>query len=439
MSKYCLVSDFETDVLHNISNDLEIEIKDTKSYIKSTSKYIYPYDILISELWIPFAYGTKYGIKATSKKLLKKSLSIFNGKLRDYQINIKKEAVTYLNSSGSCIISAMAGCGKTCMAIYIATKIKLKTLIVLNRVVLKKQWKEAIQQFTDSKVQNITSKTTDLKSDCDFYLVNALIVPKLGRELFKYIGFVIVDELHLILAEKMSNAMKYLVPKYLIGLSATPYRNDGLNKLIELYFGNNMVKYEVKRNFTYYKINTGISFKCKLNKLGKLDWNNILQQQAEHKGRCQLIIRIIQNMPTITWLIVVKRIIQGEYILDRLKQAGIPCESLLGKKQEYKKNLPGQKKSFRCLVGTTGKIGTGFNDVSLNGLLLCCDVLAYFEQTLFRVIRKTDANPVIIDLVDDNYMLNKHYKERLKIYKKFGGKSKIFIKKFPNFKNWLNN
>jgi len=431
MSKYCTVDQFDTDILLNLSNELEIEIKDKNTFInKNATRFIYPYDNIVSDLWIPFAIGTKYGIKAKSKKLLKKSLSEFNGELRDYQKIIKGKAIKQLNETGNCLIAAMPGCGKTCMSIYIACKIKLKTLIILNRVVLKKQWKESIERFTDSKVQNITSKTTELKIDCDFFLVNALIVPKLGRELFKHIGICIVDELHMIMAEKMSNAMKYIIPKYLIGLSATPYRNDGLDKLIELYFGEAKITYEIKRQFDVYKIKTGIKYMIKLAKNGKIDWNNVIEQQSNHRGRNKLIVRIVQMFPSTTWLIIVKRIEQGEYLINMLQQEGIVTESLLGKKQDYKKNC----NAFKCLVGTTGKVGCGFNDVEINGLILASDVLSYFEQTLFRVIRTLDAKPVIIDLVDDNGVLIKHYKERLKSYKRFGGTLKRFKSKFPMFK-----
>ena len=70
---------------------------------------------------------------------------------------------------------------------------------------------------------------------------NALNVAKKGHQYFDCIGTVIVDELHVMGTEKLSEAFSYVQPRYLIGLSATPYRSDGMDSLLEAYFGKDKI------------------------------------------------------------------------------------------------------------------------------------------------------------------------------------------------------
>jgi superfamily II DNA or RNA helicase len=71
--------------------------------------------------------------------------------------------------------------------------------------------------------------------------MNATNIEKMGRKFFEGIGLVICDEVHLLVAETLSRSLQYLCPRYLIGLSATPYRLDGLNILLDLYFGEDKI------------------------------------------------------------------------------------------------------------------------------------------------------------------------------------------------------
>ena len=66
-------------------------------------------------------------------------------------------------------------------------------------------------------------------------------------------------------------------------------------------------------------------------------------------------------------------------------------------------------------------------------MLLATDTSSYFIQNLGRVFRKKDTIPIIFDLIDDNFILLNHFKERAKVYNEVGGKIVSFNKKFPDF------
>jgi hypothetical protein len=313
----------------------------------------------------------------------------------------------------------------TAMGIYIATKIKLKTLIVSHRIVLINQWKDSINKFCPAAtVQVLTAKS--VMKDCDFYIMNPANVPKHDHEFYKDIGFMIVDEVHLIMAEGLSKCMQRIVPRYVIGLSATPYREDGLNMLLDLYFGKRKIYRKLFRKHNVYKINTSFVPTVELAKNGRVNWGVILDTQCNDMARNDMIVRLVKFFPKRVFLVLCKRINQGNYLVKKLLEEGEDVTSLIGKQQEF------EQKS-RILVGISSKVGTGFDHPRLDALILASDIQAYFIQYLGRCMRTQEGVPMIFDLVDKNPILDKHFKVRRATYIEHGGSITEFSKKYPDF------
>ena len=313
----------------------------------------------------------------------------------------------------------------TAMGIYIATKIKLKTLIVSHRIILINQWKDSIQKFCPTAtVQVLTAKS--VMKDCDFYIMNASNVPKHDHEFYKDIGFMIVDEVHLIMAEGMAKCMQKIVPRYLIGLSATPYREDGLNILLDLYFGKRKIYRKLFRKHIVYRIKTNFVPTVELSKNGRINWGVILDTQCNDRARNEMIVELVKFFPKRVFLVLCKRINQGNYLVQRLREEGEDVTSLIGKQQEF------EQKS-RILVGISSKVGTGFDHPRLDALILASDIQAYFIQYLGRCMRTQEGVPLIFDLVDKNPILDKHFRVRRSTYLEHGGSIQDFSKKYPDF------
>jgi superfamily II DNA or RNA helicase len=306
----------------------------------------------------------------------------------------------------------------TCCSIKLACDVGFQTLVIVNKLVLMKQWDEGIMRFCpDAVVQKLTTKSK--KSNADFYVINAQNVEKMGTDFFSNIGTVIIDESHLIMAETLSKSMQYVFPRYLIGLTATPYRVDGLNKLLDLYFGSYKIVRNLWREHTAYKVTTG--FKPTIEKAanGRVNWGIVLDSQANDHDRNELIIKLLKYFSDRNFLVLTKRISQGEYLLSRLEEEGEDVTSLLGNNQEF-------ELSSRILIGTSSKVGVGFDHPRLDALLLAADLEQYFIQYLGRVFRTKDVEPIIVDLVDDYSLLNKHFATRQKVYQEHGGTVRNF-------------
>lgn len=403
-----------------ISKELEIKLESNTSNFQA-NRFLYPYDVIDNGgtgdiIYLPFAYAcAKIKLSRPKRDTFPQMNTPFAGTLRKEQLELRSEAISHLNTKGSVVISGYCGFGKTCCSIEIASATKLKTLILVNKVILMNQWEESIKKFCPSAVVQLIKPKNTINKDADFCIINAQNIEKFGRNAFSHIGTCIVDECHLIMAERLSKCMQYIIPRYLIGLSATPFRPDGLNVLLDLYFGRQKVIRNLYRKHTVYKVDT--KFKPVVKKVpttGKLDWNAVLESQATNMDRNELIIKIIQKFQDRTFLVLVKRISQGEYLLERLKEVGVSVTSLLGSQQEFDTEA-------RVLIGTNSKIGTGFDHCKLNTLLLAADVEEYYIQYMGRVFRTKEGEPIIFDLVDKNPILEKHFNTRRNVYNNAGG------------------
>ena len=414
--------DIKPEISEKIHKDLEIKLESkfggSSRFNSNPVRYIYPYQVLNEIIILPFAYTSsvlKLDRRGTNE--FDKMNVTFEKDLRPEQKIVKKEAIKHLNNTGSVLLSMYCGFGKSATSMKIACSIGLKTLIIVNKLVLIKQWEEGIKNFCPSAVIQKLSTKSKFNNEADFYIINAQNIEKLGNEFFDSIGTVIVDEAHMIMAETLSRSMQYLYPRYLIGLTATPYRPDGLNVLLDIYFGKNKIIRTLSREHIVYKIDTGFTPEVELTVNNRVNWGAILDSQAKDEDRNDIILTLIQHFSDRNILVLVKRISQGNYLVKKLQKEGESVTSLLGNNQEFDKNA-------RILIGTSNKIGVGFDHPRLDTLLLAADIEEYFIQYLGRVFRTKDVEPIILDLVDDNSILEKHWKTRKKVYEKHSGKIK---------------
>lgn len=423
MSRKVQISSLSDQDLQNISNDLLIAQQPSKFAFNSNPTYISLYESEGDDLYVPFSYSRKYP-RPERKEFPTQDIH-FIGSLRENQKEVKTEAISHLNKYGSTIIACYPGYGKTASAIYIASKIKMKTLVICHRIVLINQWEKSIKKFCPEATIQILSSQSIMK-DVDFYIINATNVLKKSREFYREIGMLIVDEAHLIMADKLSQCMRYIVPRYVLGLTATPYRTDGLNILLDMYFGKRRIVRELHRKHSVFRLNTGIKPDVKLNRMGKVDWGSVLASQAENKDRNDMIVRLIRYFSDRVFLVLCKRVSQANYFVKRLTELGEDVTSLIGSQQEY-------EQTSRILIGTSSKVGVGFDHPRLNTLLLASDLEQYFVQYLGRVFRTEEGEPYIFDIVDNYSLLQKHFRTRNSVYVKHGGTVKDFYKSFPNF------
>jgi superfamily II DNA or RNA helicase len=188
---------------------------------------------------------TKYNIDIKKPKL-KKYKQQFDEELHckyepmDYQEEVVSEFMNIYKSNGSIngILQLTTGFGKTYLSLYLANKLRLKTLIIVDESELLEQWKDRILEYfpdlIESDVGIIRGDNINVNEDTRFTLAYIQTLnSRLRRNDIEYLtkvsnfnfGLIIFDECHKVSAsEKYSKVSSIFNTKNVIGLSATPYK-----------------------------------------------------------------------------------------------------------------------------------------------------------------------------------------------------------------------
>ena len=171
----------------------------------------------------------------------------FNGDLREYQNNVINAYLnqigfnkndSFKNGKGGSLIEIGCGKGKTVMALKIISILNKMTAVVVHKTFLMNQWIERINQFLpNAKIGTIQGKTIDI-NDKDIVII---MLQSISQKDYPEDYFIILDLLpmNVILSgEIFSKALQKLNTKYLLGLSATMNRRDGLTKIFKMYLGD---------------------------------------------------------------------------------------------------------------------------------------------------------------------------------------------------------
>jgi superfamily II DNA or RNA helicase len=214
-----------------------------------TEREIRCYDSIIGGLCFPRGFsGQACRIaKLNGESLLlddhRRSLSevdfTFAGKLKTFQ-QVAVSAVL-LKEFGT--LAAPTGSGKTVMALAIIAARRQPALIVVHTKELLNQWIDRIETFLGiprSDIGVIGNGKMRIGKKITVALVQSLI--KHAEDVFEHIGFLIVDECHRCPSKTFLDVVTAFDCKYMLGLSATPWRGDGLTRLIWFHLGDKVHK-----------------------------------------------------------------------------------------------------------------------------------------------------------------------------------------------------
>ena len=160
----------------------------------------------------------------------------FHGELTPLQ----QTAVSSMLASQSGVLVAPPGSGKTVMACALIAERKLPTLILAHSKPLLEQWRAQLQTLLDLPSKQIGQRgggRRKLTGVIDLAMIQSLKAIDDLEAFFGEYGFVVVDECHHLPAFSFETAIRRAPVRHFLGLTATPYRRDGLQEIVTMQCG----------------------------------------------------------------------------------------------------------------------------------------------------------------------------------------------------------
>jgi len=366
----------------------------------------------------------------------------FNGSLRGTQNEVVEHIMKKLLETNGGLLQLHTGYGKTTIAIYIASLLKLKTLVIVHKSFLMDQWFERIQQFSNASVGMVRQKKVDVEGrDIVLGMLQSISMCDYDPELFKDIDLVIIDEAHHLSSNVFSRAMFKVNPKYTIALTATPTRSDGLTKVLHWFTGEIIIKVERKcenvvnvKSFEYDTNNPlFVEKKRKFQGVVKPDTIKILSNLCIVDERNKFISNIINQLRKMGGrkILVLSKRIDHLKLLKKMVDAmikedvdnGLLCDEEVTTGLYIGGLKPWQLKvaeDATVIFGSYAISSEGLDIASLNTLVLATSVKDNV-QSLGRIMRKQisegEINPLIIDICDQLSFFKSWGKQRNSYYK----------------------
>ena len=386
-----------------------------------------------SKLYIPRFFGIEtYGDPDEMHITHGDPINIkFNGDLRDYQQNIIHTYLKHVNTNrdngGGGSLEIPCGRGKTVMALKLIEQLKTKTLVIVHKSFLLDQWIERIEQFLpDARVGKIQGQIIDIDDkDIVIGMLQSLSMKEYPQSMFKSFGFTIVDECHHISSEVFSRSLLKIVTKYVLGLSATMQRKDGLTKVFKMFLGE--IIYKEKRDATDEVLVKAVEYKTndeEFNEViydyrGNPQYSSMITKLCTYNQRCEFIIQVLSNELKIYPEQQVMILGQNKNILVYLHKA-IEHRNIAsvgfyvgGMKKDDLKN----SESKKVIIATYAMAAEALDIKSLTTLFLVTP-RTDITQAVGRILRVKHKRPLVVDFVDTHKVFKNQWNKRRKFYEK---------------------
>lgn len=396
--------------------------------------------------------GIRYKIE--DKRTQGRELNIsFKGELRESQIPAAETMLE--NETG--ILHAATAFGKTVVCCDMIARRGISTLILVDRADLMNQWIKRLDEFLDideelPEYQTKTGRTRKRKSlignlqgahDTLTGIVDVAMIRSLKKKdgfhpMLKEYAQVYFDECHHAASESAIEVLQEINAKYVYGVTATPKRGDGKEKINEFLLGPIRYRFTAKDRAEEQNIDHLVyprfTRTVKPHHLSKTPYGNDAYELIRNNDvRDEQIIRDVADCVQAgrTPVVLTKYVDHANKLSERLKKYADRLILLTGangtkvRRAQVKELNEVDDSDSLILVGTGSLLGEGFDFPRLDTLFMATPVSGenVVEQYVGRLNRDYDGkeNVIVYDYVDSHIpKFDKMYAARLKAYKKIG-------------------
>lgn len=418
-----LKKNYSADFIKEIKDELKVKPKVQDKYTNEEPESFCLFQENKNKLYLPRYYGVKKMGQEEKNKLNEGCCVSYDFDIvpRDYQQKALDIIMKKIYTIGGGILHLPPAYGKTFLALKIAHSLGLRTLVIVHADFLLNQWVTKINAYSNASIGIIKQNKVEIEdTDIVIGMLQSISKNKYPKEIFSSFGLIIVDECHHISANKFSTALKIIRPKYTIGLTATPYRKDGLTKVFKWFLGETIYKdiIQIKNNVIVEIFEHDELIPVK-NFRGFLNIPKMITDVANIKSRNEIIINIVKRLVKNDRNILIlserrKHTIELKKTIDKLNicTTGLYIGAM-------KQNDLDNSMNKKIILGTYSMISEAFDNDRLNTLILATpksDVV----QIIGRILRKEHGkkNAIVIDIVDNalkhQFYARKKYYDRQK-------------------------
>ena len=383
--------------------------------------------------YLPRIFGVKhFGAPKSVKMHEGNNINIeFKGGLRGDQVPIVEKFVAHAKEHGCGLLELYCGFGKTVLALNIIAKLRKKTLIIVHKEFLLNQWIERIEQFLpDAKVGKIQGQVIDVEGkDIVIGMLQSLSMKDYDDDVFSQFGFTVVDECHHILAEVFSNSLFKIVTKYMLGLSATMNRKDGMTKVFKMFLGDVVVKVERKNESSVlvkgieYRSHDSEFEETELNFKGQPHYSKMIGKLCGYNPRREFILKVLVDVLSkarekgqriqVMMLAHNKNILKYMYDAIEHRKIGTVGYYVGGMKEKDLKETESKE-----IVIATYAMAEEALDIKTLTTLFMMTPKTDVTQAVGRILRVKHDHPLVIDFIDTHDTFKRQWYKRRTLYKK---------------------
>jgi superfamily II DNA or RNA helicase len=334
-------------------------------------------------------------------------------------------------SGGGALLCLPTGFGKTTVALAIAHRLGHKTVVLVHKALLMDQWVDRIKLLMPGvRVSTVKGEVCDVSGDIVVVMIQTLVSRGIDVCNWNGVGFVIIDECHHIAAATFSSVVFGLQTKYVLGLSATPSRKDGLTHVLEWIVGP--TAYLVERRDSKCRVrivrvqHDGI---VPENRLGKADYVRFINDLVDDPNRNEVIVRNINALAeTVSGRILVlthrrehaQTLAKLISCVNASLQTGTLGPSTTAAAMAYvggMKSVP----DARIIVSTFSLCSEGFDLPALKALALTTPT-GDITQAMGRIMRGSASaeEAMVLDFMDSCSLGYAMQKKRQRVYASSG-------------------
>ena len=362
--------------------------------------------------------------------LLDTGRSTTGSSLKPYQI----DAVENILKRDIGVLQADTGAGKTVIALAVIARRRQPALVIVHTKELLNQWIERIETFLGiprHEIGVLAGGKKTIGTKITVGIVNS--VYPIADGIKRSIGHVIVDECHRCPSRTFTEAVSAFDAKYMLGLSATPWRRDGLTKLITWHLGpqvkvepDTLTEKDIVQHVEVIKRETDFSpYSDPTN-----EYSTMLSELCEDPQRNRLIAHDVAHEAGNgggTCLVLSDRKSHCDALASTLRTKGVKADILTGDTSKTEREaIVGRlnEGNVKVLIATGQLIGEGFDARALQTLFLTTPVKfdGRLVQYLGRILRPAPGKDKarVYDYLDPVGVLQASARSRQLVYERKG-------------------